>query len=247
MATLTLNFTPPSVAPVNGYIVKYRKVGDSAYTTISPNPTASPVIINGLDLGDFEGTVQADCGGLKSTELPFFANNGPELPTFIFNTPWQFTDTHALNTPSVTRNYDATTLPIGALWSVSDGGYGLRISWEDSQNCGGSNNLTQMGTASVSITVNTAQSIGVNWTGLAELQDTGFENMSIKIDDTLIGSATSAGGKQGCNMGDIVSNNLYPAGYPLTVGTHTILISTTTNDPLYHVGSFYAFTFTKLG
>lgn len=62
MATLTINFTSNN-NPTNGYIVKYRQVGTSQYTTVSPNPTGSPVLITGLGAGmSYEGTIQADCG-----------------------------------------------------------------------------------------------------------------------------------------------------------------------------------------
>jgi hypothetical protein len=62
--SLVLAFDEPTTgAPVDGYIVKYRKVGTSVYTTITPNPTASPVLIEPLEPGqNYEGTIAADCG-----------------------------------------------------------------------------------------------------------------------------------------------------------------------------------------
>ena len=74
MATLTINFTPASTPPANGYIVKYRKVGDPLYTVISPNPTASPVIVSGLISGQYEGSVQSSCGSVNGAEIPFLSN-----------------------------------------------------------------------------------------------------------------------------------------------------------------------------
>lgn len=75
MAKLTLVFTPTSVPPANGYIVKYRKVGDPTYITLSPNPMTSPIEITGLAVGQYEGTVQAFCGtGNLSAEVPFLSN-----------------------------------------------------------------------------------------------------------------------------------------------------------------------------
>lgn len=65
MATLTLEFDSDN-NPTNGYIVKYRQVGTTAYTTVTPNPTGSPIIITGLGSGaTYEGTVQGDCGNGK--------------------------------------------------------------------------------------------------------------------------------------------------------------------------------------
>lgn len=62
-ATLTITFTPPATAPANGYLVQYGIPGE-AVQTVSPNPTASPVVITGLTPGSvYQGTVQGDCGG----------------------------------------------------------------------------------------------------------------------------------------------------------------------------------------
>lgn len=62
MANLTINFVTTN-NPTNGYVVKYRQVGTTAYTTVSPNPTGTPVLITGLGAGaSYEGTIQADCG-----------------------------------------------------------------------------------------------------------------------------------------------------------------------------------------
>lgn len=63
MATLTISFTSSTTYPTNGYIVKYRQTGTVPYTTVTPNPTTSPVLINSLGSGvSYEGTIQADCG-----------------------------------------------------------------------------------------------------------------------------------------------------------------------------------------
>lgn len=72
MSTLTITFTPPATPPADGYIVKYRAIGTTPYTTVGPNPTASPVVITGLDgsLG-WEGTVQSSCGFGVGTPLSF--------------------------------------------------------------------------------------------------------------------------------------------------------------------------------
>jgi hypothetical protein len=171
------------------------------------------------------------------------------LPSFTFNTPWSFTDTGA-GSILATRTYDQTSfpsIPTPAFWSVSAGGYGLRVNWEDSANCpGGTNDKTQSATATVSINVTTAQAIQAIWEGLAEKQASTFEQMTIFIDGVEIGSATSPGGSLGCEMGPVVSTNLYPSGYPLTIGDHTITINASTNDPLYHVGSYYSFVFNRV-
>lgn len=181
-----------------------------------------------------------------------YANTAPNrncvpivFPDFTFLGPWRFTDIGALNLNNV-RTYNQDTLPTAPLWAVRNSGYGLRISWENSLNCGGANNKVQEGTAAVNINVPTAQTIQIIWTGIAELQDSGYENMSLYIDNVLIGKATSAGGLKSCQMGNVISTNYYPSGYPLTVGEHTISITATTSDALYHVDSYYDFVLTKI-
>lgn len=75
MATLTLNFTPPSVPPANGYKVQYRKVGAAEYSTVSPNPTSSPIVIPGIEpASNYEGNLQSLCATNSSAAIPFNAN-----------------------------------------------------------------------------------------------------------------------------------------------------------------------------
>jgi hypothetical protein len=73
MANLILSFVPSDPAPINGYVVKYRKVGDTSWTTLSPQPTSSPITIPGVDqLFAYEGTIQSDCSnGFLSHTVPF--------------------------------------------------------------------------------------------------------------------------------------------------------------------------------
>jgi hypothetical protein len=73
MATLTVSFIPPNPVPANGFIVKYRKVGDSTYTRVLPNPTTAPVFITVADSSvSYEGIVQSDCGsGFTCPEISF--------------------------------------------------------------------------------------------------------------------------------------------------------------------------------
>ena len=62
MGTLTINFTPSTSGACSSYRVKYR-VGTGAYTTVSPEPTGSPVTITGIDTTlAYNGTVESDCG-----------------------------------------------------------------------------------------------------------------------------------------------------------------------------------------
>lgn len=61
--SIQIDFTPPSIAPAEGYRVKWRVAGTSAYTTVSPNPTTSPVVIAQVPVcTNLEGTIEASCG-----------------------------------------------------------------------------------------------------------------------------------------------------------------------------------------
>lgn len=80
-----------------------------------------------------------------------------------------------------TTTYGGTS---GNPWTISNGGKTIRYSLEDSQNCGGSNPNRQTGTAEA-IIINTTSNItmGFSFTGIAELQDTGFENIQFYLED----------------------------------------------------------------
>lgn len=73
--TLTIQFTPPTPAPANGYRVQYWNVNNpSVVNTVSPNPTTSPVSISGLAAGCYNGTIEAACGGSQySSPIQFNA------------------------------------------------------------------------------------------------------------------------------------------------------------------------------
>lgn len=73
MGNLIINFIPTDPAAINGYLVKYRRVGDTLYTTVTPNGTASPITINGVNnTFSYEGTIQSDCGsGILSAPVSF--------------------------------------------------------------------------------------------------------------------------------------------------------------------------------
>jgi hypothetical protein len=85
MATLTISFTPPSSVPDDGYMVKYREAGGSAYIQVSPNPTSSPVVITGLDgTKAYEGFIQSVCGANTSTQVQFSVGAIAVLDNFDF-------------------------------------------------------------------------------------------------------------------------------------------------------------------
>jgi hypothetical protein len=62
--TLTITFAETNPDPQGGYRIKYWPTNSPAsVTTITPNPTSSPVVISGLNGTSYTGTVEAACGG----------------------------------------------------------------------------------------------------------------------------------------------------------------------------------------
>jgi hypothetical protein len=86
MATLTLSFTEASPVPGDGYVVKYREAGGGAYTQVTPNPSASPVVIPGLDdTKAYEGFIQSMCdAGFLSDPVSFSVGAIAVLENFDF-------------------------------------------------------------------------------------------------------------------------------------------------------------------
>lgn len=86
MATITITFDEPSPRPSQGYNVQYRIFGETEYTTVSPNPTSSPITITGLlDETTYEGIIKSDCGeGLYSEEIPFIVTGNVIIPDFDY-------------------------------------------------------------------------------------------------------------------------------------------------------------------
>lgn len=168
------------------------------------------------------------------------------FPNFTFDSPWEFEDVGYNNMPSFGRSYDQNTLPVGAFWSVEDDGYTLRVDWEDSINCGGTNGQVQHANATVNITATEAQNIGFDWEGLVENSaGTAAEEFQIYIDGVEIASATNANTamSDSCTMVAPVITDLYPSGYPLTTGSHVITIVASTRTNLFHTDSYFKFTF----
>jgi len=67
--TAQITLTPPAIAPVNGYKVKWRVIGDSTWT-ILPNQFTNPINIVGVpSCYNIEVSIQADCDGGAGTEI----------------------------------------------------------------------------------------------------------------------------------------------------------------------------------
>jgi len=219
----TFSFSLPSRGTFNGNVLSVlnnQETGDSGLATITATYQS------------YTGHLEIN---IKDKSIPF-----------TFTSSWAFTESGAKkNNPSGgTRSYNAANIPAGALWSIKPNGLGLRISYEDSADCGGSNSNTQEGTASATINISQPGRIRVAWTGIAEREETGYEKAELKVDGILLGSATSPGGKLKCQMGPVVTLYSAPQGLPIAIGTHNLSISCTTRDGLYHKGAYYEFTVT---
>ncbi len=164
-----------------------------------------------------------------------------------FTQQWSFTDSGFIDggQDGAFRAYDDPADVAASPWSILNNGLGLRLDWEDDQNCRSHNPYTQYATATCQITVPKAMIMTVNWSGMGETQDPNYELMSLYVNGGLVGSAHAPGGGQGCaGMGPVISNPPPPQQVLLNPGPHTLFIDATTNDPLYHFGAWYRFDLT---
>lgn len=133
-------------------------------------------------------------------------------------------------------------------WSVLLGGSRIRFEIEDSENCGGANYETQGGIATATITAGASDvSLGFSFSGVAEEESAGFENISFVLNGVLVASATSPGtiGDGGCQMGPaVVTYHVAPPYILPALSVNTLEINMDTGDGLYHVGAFYQADFT---
>ena len=164
-----------------------------------------------------------------------------------FSQTWSFTDSGFIDggQDGAYRAYDDPADVPASPWSILNDGLGLRLDWEDDENCQNHNPYTQYATATAVIVVPRAVIMTITWSGEGETQDPDFELMSLFVNGNLVGSAHAPGGGQGCAaMGPVVSDPAPPQQVTLQPGTHTLFIDATTNDPLYHFGAWYRFDLT---
>jgi len=126
-------------------------------------------------------------------------------------------------------------------WVISNQNLTIRYNVTDSTNCGGTCSVIQSGTATATITVGGLDvNMGLSFSGVGEREAANFEKILFKLDGVQIANANAPGGNQGCAMGPVVQTYQTPPPYLLLAGSvHTLFIDFTTNDGLFHVGSFY--------
>jgi hypothetical protein len=206
---------PPAPPSICG---SYREPGNSydypAFLCGTPNPgCADPVGV------DQYGTCCA-CTTTTTTTTT-------TLPPTNFNLTWSTT----VNNPCD-----------GSPWSITNNGRSIRYNITDSANCGGTCDSIQAGSATASIQVGSAYDaiMTLSFDGIGELEEPEFELISFTLDGDLIADGHAAGGDLGCAVGPIIPNFIIPGPYTLPKNTfHTFEINFTTNDELYHVGSYY--------
>jgi hypothetical protein len=128
-----------------------------------------------------------------------------------------------------------------APWEITNANLTIRYNITNSQNCGGTCNSLQAGTATATITVGASDvNMGLDFEGVGELQDPNFEKISFTLDGLEVAKANAAGGQLGCAMGPVVKTFTQAPPYFLAANTvHTLFIDFTTNDAAFHVGAFY--------
>ena len=100
----------------------------------------------------------------------------------------------------------------------------------------------QAGAATATITVGPNDTLmGLDFEGIGELEDAGFEIMTFKLDGVAIASAESRNLSLGCTQfGPVAKTFNQPPPYLLLAGSvHVLEIFFTTGDALFHVGCFY--------
>lgn len=152
---------------------------------------------------------------------------------------------------TVSYDLSANSEPVEVFnrWAISNEGRTIRFNIEDSLNCGGTNDSIQYGTATAIIdVVDDDFNLGINFTGMAEKYQSGFENIEFYLDEVLILTATSPGNTQeelDCSVGPVIQTIIIPPPYTLQSGNqYTLRIEFTTSDPLYHKDAYYQANFT---
>lgn len=84
--TLKIEFIEPAIAPVNGYFVQWRKIGDTAFTPVIPNQFHSPILITGVPACDsIEGNITADCNGSMGNPINFAVTVDKRCRNYTFD------------------------------------------------------------------------------------------------------------------------------------------------------------------
>ena len=148
------------------------------------------------------------------------------------------------------RKYNDPSAVSFSPWRVFNAGTRLKFFFENSSNCGSdSNSNAQRGQATTSFALSAESFLIISWSGKGEVAASGYERMSIAVNNGTVISASSpgGGGGGGCTMGDVQANVNSPFQTPrLSVGLHSITVSMDSRDSLYHHNAFYDVQFSIL-
>ena len=181
-------------------------------------------------------------------------NVNPSSPVPVNGLEWTLTDDGLLNG---TNSSNENNTGITDYWdgSVENADYGwnvtiqdktensisqsLQFKVEDSANCGGNNSNTQNGTATANIQVTGSEPITLKleFSGIGEAESTGYDLIKFELNGVVIGDGHAPGGGLGCASDSVAVNPASPKS--LDPGPHTLIINFTTNDGSYHVDAYY--------
>jgi hypothetical protein len=130
----------------------------------------------------------------------------------------------------------------GGGWSITNSGRTIQFTVENSANCGGPNGNRQRGYARAVITGGSSGYRFIpSMVGFGERQDTGFDQMTLYFNGSLIVTGDAPGGGLGCaTAGPVVQT---PSSIPFQTiapgSSNTFECYFDTVDGLYHVDAYY--------
>lgn len=257
-------FTAKGTIPNNGQLLTKARANQFLYIDTSVAGYAAKSANQIVVKSNLVGTIAPVIANYSSTDCADACNSGSS--TTVYSNDFAVNGTlfsdQQLLTPAASGYYSISgdcyyqaPLPVTGLswsttvsnpcnstpWEITNTNLRIKYYVTDSTNCGGTCPSIQAGTATATITVGGSNvNMGLSFTGIGELQNPNFELITFTLDGTQVADARAAGGGLGCQMGAVVQNFTTPPPYFLAANTsHTLFINFTTNDGLYHVGSFY--------
>ena len=178
----------------------------------------------------------------------------PQTVVPVNGLEWSLTDEGLISGPNssnenntgILNYWDGTVENADYGWNVTEQVEGenwlsqsLQFRVEDSQNCGGENPNTQIGTATANIQIEGEDpvTLEINFSGYGEAQSAGFDLIEFSLNGETIGNGQAPGGGLGCESAPV---SISPADSQLLQpGPHTLVIDFTTNDGQFHVDAYY--------